>query len=267
MEFDGAQIVVEEGTDVYGSDGEKVGSVVAVQPGYLVVEKGFFFPTDYYIPRSALASYDDGKLFLTVSKEEALTQGWDQVPADDEVIVGTSEASWSEDARLGEATGQREATTVEAQETLSVPVHEEHLRATTREEEIGQVAIEKNVISEEQTLQVPVREERVRVERHAVDRPVAASDREAFEDQVIEVPLRGETVEAQKEVRVAEEIEIGKEAVERSEDVRGTVRREEVEVRERVSGEQGRGRSTTDTSDTIDTGILPDEDFERDARR
>ncbi|MDQ3779760.1 MAG: YsnF/AvaK domain-containing protein, partial [Chloroflexota bacterium] len=95
--------------------------------------------------------------------------------------------------------------------------------------------------------QVPVREERVRVERHAVDRPVAASEREAFADQVIEVPLRGETVEAQKEVRVAEEIEIGKEAVERSETVSGTVRREEVEVRESIDS----------------TDLLPDDDTSR----
>ncbi len=34
----------------------KVGTVAAVYPGYIVVEKGFFFPTDYYIPMSAVAS-------------------------------------------------------------------------------------------------------------------------------------------------------------------------------------------------------------------
>ena len=44
------------GTDVYGSDGEKVGTVAAVYPGYIVVDMGFFFPTDYYIPMSAVAS-------------------------------------------------------------------------------------------------------------------------------------------------------------------------------------------------------------------
>ena len=45
---------LRERADVYGSDGEKVGSIVAVYPNYLVVEKGFFFPTDYYIPVSAV---------------------------------------------------------------------------------------------------------------------------------------------------------------------------------------------------------------------
>ena len=47
---------ITTGADVFGADGEKVGTVAAVYPGYIVVEKGFFFPTDYYIPMSAVAS-------------------------------------------------------------------------------------------------------------------------------------------------------------------------------------------------------------------
>jgi hypothetical protein len=42
---------ITEGTDVYGSDGEKVGSIVAVPAELLWSSRsGFFFPTDYYIP-------------------------------------------------------------------------------------------------------------------------------------------------------------------------------------------------------------------------
>jgi uncharacterized protein (TIGR02271 family) len=44
--------------------------------------------------------------------------------------------------------------------------------------------------------------------------------------------VRGEEVDVQKRVRVAEEIEVGKEAVQRTERVAGTVRREEVRVEE-----------------------------------
>ncbi|HET7094754.1 MAG TPA: DUF2382 domain-containing protein, partial [Thermomicrobiales bacterium] len=47
-----------------------------------------------------------------------------------------------------------------------------------------------------------------------------------------EVPLRGEDVDVQKRVRVAEEVEISKEPVERTERVAGKVRREEVHVEE-----------------------------------
>jgi hypothetical protein len=59
------------GDEVYGSDGDKVGTVAEVQPGYLVVAKGFFFPTDYYIPMSAVTSTSDGQVYLNVAKDAA----------------------------------------------------------------------------------------------------------------------------------------------------------------------------------------------------
>jgi uncharacterized protein (TIGR02271 family) len=77
-----------------------------------------------------------------------------------------------------------------------------------------------------------VTEERLRVERRVVDRPVSAADAGAFEETVIEVPLRSETVDVQKQARVAEEVVVGKEAVQRTERISDTVRREEVFVDE-----------------------------------
>ena len=125
-------------------------------------------------------------------------------------------------------------THVNDADRLRVPVREEELTATTREREIGEVRIEKDVVAEQQVLQVPVTEERVRVERHVVDRPASGADADAFQEGVIEVPIRGEEVELRKQTRVAEEIEVGKEAVQRTEQVAGTVRREEVRIAEEV---------------------------------
>src|SRR4028118_1879669 len=71
---------VSVGDEVYGSDGDKVGTVAEVQPSYIVVEKGFFFPTDYYIPMSAVASAGDGQVSLNVPKDSALNSGWETVP-------------------------------------------------------------------------------------------------------------------------------------------------------------------------------------------
>ncbi|CAA9556917.1 MAG: hypothetical protein AVDCRST_MAG49-2144, partial [uncultured Thermomicrobiales bacterium] len=45
-------------------------------------------------------------------------------------------------------------------------------------------------------------------------------------------PVRGEEVELTRTARVAEEVEVSKEAVQRTERVAGTVRREEVRVQE-----------------------------------
>jgi len=103
------------------------------------------------------------------------------------------------------------------------------LTATKTPYERGEVRVEKDVVTEQRVLDVPVTEEEVRVQRRAVDRPVAPGDH-AFEEGVIEVPLRGEDVELQKRVRVAEEVEITKEPVQRTEKVAGTVRREEVHI-------------------------------------
>lgn len=71
------------GTEVYGAGDEKVGQVTAASDRYIVVEKGFFFPTDSYITVEAIARYDGQRLYLTVTKDEAVRAGWDERPDDD----------------------------------------------------------------------------------------------------------------------------------------------------------------------------------------
>jgi uncharacterized protein (TIGR02271 family) len=216
------------GAEVFGTDGDKVGTVSAVYPGYIIVEKGFFFPTDYYIPVNAIASYDADRVYLTVSKDAALGRDWDIRPVDLETAtVGTTATTdiLTEPDRLA-------AARVETDEEIRIPVMEEELTATVRGQEAGAVRIEKDVVAEQRTLDVPVTEERVRVERRVVDRPVTAADVDAFEETVIDVPLRSETVDVQKQARVAEEVVVSKEATQRTERVTDTVRKEEVFVDE-----------------------------------
>jgi len=102
---------ITEGTDVYGSDGEKVGSIVAVRPNYVVVEKGFFFPTDYYIPVSAVSGVQDGGVYLNVTKDAALNQGWDAIPADYEGTTVTTGTTY-ETGTVYEDAGTIDTTTV-----------------------------------------------------------------------------------------------------------------------------------------------------------
>jgi uncharacterized protein (TIGR02271 family) len=221
---------INVGDDVYGSDGDKVGTVAEVQSSYLVVEKGFFFPTDYYIPTSAVASAGDGQVYLNVVKDAALNSGWDTVPDTDTVFTGVETST----ADRGSASRQAEvgAYEVAAEDELRIPVMEEELTATVREQEAGAVRIEKRVVEEDRVLEVPVTDEQIRVERRIVDRPVGAADTQAFEEIVIDVPVTTEQVELQKQARVAEEIVVSKEATQRTERVSDTVRREEVYVDE-----------------------------------
>jgi uncharacterized protein (TIGR02271 family) len=221
---------ISTGADVYGADGEKVGTVAAVYPGYIVVEKGFFFPTDYYIPMSAVSSASADQVTLTLAKDAALNSGWDAQPTDLE--TASYDASMARSSTGVASSFDTSTSVIGTDEEIRVPVMEEELTATVREREAGAVRIEKDVVTEEQTLDVPVTEERVRVERRVVDRPVSAADATAFEETVIDVPLRSETVDVQKQARVAEEVVVSKEATQRTEQVRGTVRKEEVIVDE-----------------------------------
>lgn len=235
---------IQVGNDVYGSDGDKVGTVAEVQPSYIVVEKGFFFPTDYYIPLSAITQVTDGQIVLNVSKDTALHSGWETIPVATNDAIMTGNRGWdlaSEVAATDQVLGGDASTAfagaprhagyeVTSEDDLVIPVREEELTATVRETAAGAARIQKRVVTEDRVLEVPVTEEQIRVERRVVDRAVDAADPTAFEEIVIEVPLTQEAVELHKQARVAEEVVVHKEAIQHTEQVHGSVRHEEVEV-------------------------------------
>ena len=232
---------ISVGDEVYGSDGEKVGTVAEVQSSYLVVEKGFFFPTDYYIPMSAVASARDGQVSLSSTRDATLNSGWHTVPdvvptgmTDSGTIFTDGDISSTDGDVVDVGVSDRLTASTQVADTdeIRIPVMEEELTATVTQQEAGAVRIEKDVITEERTLEVPVTEERIRVERRVVDRAATGADVGAFEETVIEVPLRSEAVDVQKEARVTGEVVVSKEAVQRTERVTDTVRREEVYVDE-----------------------------------
>lgn len=82
---------IEQGTDVLCRDGEKVGEVVDIRPGYLVVEQGFFDPKDIYVPIAYVARHDDSSLTLAISREEFDHRDWSREPAPGEPDDETAE--------------------------------------------------------------------------------------------------------------------------------------------------------------------------------
>lgn len=83
METTAGDIIdIEPGATVYGSDGEKLGAIMEIGPDYIVVEKGLFFPTDYFVPNGAIASVEPDRITLTLTRDEALGQGWDKDPTE-----------------------------------------------------------------------------------------------------------------------------------------------------------------------------------------
>ena len=108
-------------------------------------------------------------------------------------------------------------------------LREEELRAQRRSVETGEVQVRKEVVEEGRTLEVPVTREEVYIERRPVEgRQV--SDRPIDEGETLRIPVREEEVTVEKQPVVREEIEIGKRQVQDTEQVSGTVRREEARL-------------------------------------
>jgi stress response protein YsnF len=97
--------------------------------------------------------------------------------------------------------------------------------------------------------QVRLREERVHVERRPANSPGIAGE-ELFRERVIEAEERSEEAVVAKEARVTGEVVVNKETTERTETIRDTVRRTEVEVNEDDVANTNR----TDTTRTGRTG-------------
>lgn len=73
---------IDVGVDVVGSCGHKVGEVVDVRDDYVVVEKGFFRPEDFFVPKSAIDSIGDHSVKLNVSRDDLAHSGWNEDPDD-----------------------------------------------------------------------------------------------------------------------------------------------------------------------------------------
>lgn len=115
------------------------------------------------------------------------------------------------------------------QEAGVLDVVEETLQVGKREVQRGGVRVYQRVIEKPVTETVKLREEHVRVERRPADRPATTTD---FQEQAIAVTETGEEAVVAKQARVVEEVVIGKEVTERTEQIKDTVRRTDVTVEE-----------------------------------
>ncbi len=118
--------------------------------------------------------------------------------------------------------------TVRQDETIKIV--EERLKIGKREVVKGAVRVRSYVIERPVEQQVRLHEERVAVERHPVDRPVSVTDVSLFKERVVEARATSEEAVVGKEARVVEEVGLHREETDRTETVRDTVRKTEVEI-------------------------------------
>ncbi len=204
---------IREGMDVVDTSGEKIGKAGEIMPGgqSFKVDTGLFgLGGEYYVPFSAVREVRDKSIYVNVAKDELDRQGWNSPPAERTAVRATGEG-------------------VQGPQGRTVELREEELQARKQSVEAGQVRIGKEVVEEQKTLQVPVTREEVTVERHPVarqpsDRPIGDGG------ETIQVPVREEQVSVEKRPVVTEEIEVGKREVQETQQVSGTVRREEARI-------------------------------------
>lgn len=213
---------------------------------------------DAYIDRAVSLLEQHGAVDLDEREETWRGEGWTSGQTSRARMVtdvaGTSASGLA-------ATGTTPATTVTTTETRTetpvraaeasvtptrtaasgtddvIQVVEERLNVGKRAVSRGKVRLHSYVVENQVSENVTLRDETVTIDRRAVDRPVAELGADAFQERTIEMEEVDEEAVVGKTARVVEEIGIRKDATDRVETVRDTVRSTKVDIED--------GRTTT----------------------
>ncbi len=240
-----------EGMTVYDVENSKVGTIYEndADQGYIVVQKGFLFPKDIYIPVNAIQNANQDGIYLSLHKNDLNGEQYGQAPQTGGTYVGGAAAGQTMQTteQTVQTTRQPVQTTQQvSQQTtdkdIRVPVYEEDLVVGKRQEEEGRVHLHKDVVQEQETVSVPLQQEHVYVDRVAVTDQSAVNATDAFQGKDIEVPVMGEEAVVGKQVREVEEVRLHKDVVTENQQVSDTVRKERVTIDGVDDQNQGRNR-------------------------
>ncbi|GAB2625456.1 photosystem reaction center subunit H [Paractinoplanes abujensis] len=261
------------GTDVYSTDGDKIGSAGQVyldngtgDPAWVAVRTGLFGRKESFVPVRD-ATLDGGRLDVPFSKDRVqhaprLDHDRDLSPQDEDDLYRYYEAGPDRDGRADrdEAAGTGHSgdaqTRPEKQDDMQIRSEkqddamirsEERLVPHTRTEPTGRARLRKYTVTEEQQVTVPVTREEVRLEQEpapdtadASPRPVEHND-DRGDDDGPAMTLWAERPVVTTEAVPVERVRLGKRTVTGSETVTGEVRHEQVEL-ETGPGDEQRSR-------------------------
>jgi uncharacterized protein (TIGR02271 family) len=217
---------IEPGTAVHSTDGPAgtvEGHAAPLREGEtaegVLLVRSHDGARSYRVPATLIQSIStqDGRPVVRLNASSAMLQGYvsEVRPAAD---IATSSRPASEEW----APGSEEAE-------LRIPLVAEELAVHTQPISLGRVHVHKGVETVEQQLTIPIFREEAIVERIAPeDYDVTAA---VGPDELI-IPVVEEKIVFEKRAVVKEYIRIRKQRVQEDQDVRGTVRREYVEVTE-----------------------------------
>ena len=213
-----------EGMPVFDAGGEKIGHVAdqKVEGNSLVVQKGWLFPEDFYVPLSAVERNGAEGVFLRLSKGE--------IQAQNEHITANDASDGSRVETINTEPTIATSRVEEGMGDLRVPMREEELIVGKQQQEIGRVRLHKDVVAEQRTVAEPLTREEVRIERMPVQGEYGEIGADVFTEKNIEIPVMGEELIIGKRVVVTEEIRLHKESVTEQRRIVETVRKERVTV-------------------------------------
>ena len=235
------------GTDVYSSDGDKIGSAGQVyldndtgSPAWVAVRTGLFGKKESFVPLQD-ATLEGDRLEVPFTKDKVrnaprIDQDGELSPEDeDELYRYYDDGADDSDPRTA-ATPAPRRDSEDAGDAMTRS--EERLVPRTRTEQVGKARLRKYLVTEEQQVTVPVTREEVRLEQdpapgttahHATDddSPVV---RGAEQDP--DMTLWAERPVVTTERVPVEHVRLRKETVSGTETVSGDVRKERIELEE-----------------------------------
>ncbi len=246
---------------VMDATGETIGVVTGydLQGGYMDVGGGMLFAEETRIPLDAIGDTGASGLYLSGTSDAVMRQYGGGASAMNEAanapmaptrpvqplapaFVAVNAADQVADRVTATDQTVRHADT----DDLRVPVYEEELLVGKRQEQVGDVHLRKEVVTEQESVPVTLRHEEVTVERVPVTGQARQADlQNAFQNEDIDVPVMGEEAVVGKQTRAVEEVRLRKDATQVQEQVTDTVRKEHVTV------------DDVDTTTTTDPGRAP----------
>ena len=143
---DGERLVA--GADVFGRDGERVGTVADIGRGYFLVQDGLFAIRSMYLPRSIVARVDEYGVHLALTKGEAESMARRDLPAEGDAWYGAQPSGVSP-ARV---------------RVIEIPLREQVLVTQALATVTREVRLRKGVTQHVERVAATVRRDDVRVE-------------------------------------------------------------------------------------------------------
>jgi len=206
---------IHDGMMVYGADNQPLGTVEDVTRDRIRVN-------GRDLSRESIARVTADGVYMRGMGTDSITGMGTTRGTDTDYATGTRA---TRDAGLNSAT-------LRDRDEITVPQVEERLNVEKREGELGAVDIHKHVTEEQRSVPVDLQREEVRVEeRDVADRPLRPGE-DVFQEGTIRVPVRGEEAVVTKEAVVTGEVAVTKAQTTEHQEIRDTVRRQDVDVDE-----------------------------------